>query len=140
MTPVAVLAAYRYQPNLERRHHMLKGPQAVAPVFLENPHRIEALLTCHFLAMVTEAIIEREIRASMKAEGLTGIELYPELRHCGAPSAPRIFEIFSNVQRHRLVDDNQVVKVFEPKLTTVQEKVLDLLHVPHSDYTQETRS
>ena len=140
MTPAAVLAAYRYQPNLERRHHMLKGPQAVAPVFLENTHRIEALLTCHFLAMVTEAIIEREIRASMKAEGLTGIELYPEFRHCGAPSAPRIFEIFSGVQRHRLVDDDQVIKVFEPKLTTVQEKVLDLLHVPHSVYTQETRS
>jgi transposase len=139
MTPAAVLAAYRYQPNLERRHHMLKGPQAVAPVFLENPHRIEALLTCHFLAMVTEAIIEREIRASMKEEGLSGIELYPELRNCPAPSAPRIFEIFSGVQRHRLVDDDQVIKVFEPKLTTVQEKVLDLLHVPHSVYTQATR-
>ena len=25
MTPAAVLAAYRYQPNLEQRHHMLKG-------------------------------------------------------------------------------------------------------------------
>jgi len=140
ITPAAVLAAYRYQPNLERRHHMLKGPQAVAPVFLENPHRIEALLTCHFLAMVTEAIIEREIRASMKAEGLSGIELYPELRQCPSPSAPRIFEIFSGVQRHHLVDNDQVIKVFEPKLTTVQEKVLDLLHVPHSVYTQETRS
>jgi transposase len=140
MTPAAVLAAYRYQPHLERRHHMLKGPQAVAPVFLENPHRIEALLTCHFLAMITEAIIEREIRASMKEEGLTGIELYPELRHCSAPSAPRIFEIFSGMQRHRLMDGDQVIKVFEPKLTTVQEKVLDLLHVPHSVYTQATRT
>jgi len=140
MTPATVLAAYRYQPNLERRHHMLKGPQAVAPVFLENPHRIEALLTCHFLAMVTEAIIEREIRASMKEEGLSGIELYPELRNCPAPSAPRIFEIFRGVQRHRLMEDDQAIKVFEPKLTTVQEKVLDLLHVPHSVYTQATRS
>jgi transposase len=138
MTPAAVLAAYRYQPNLERRHHMLKGPQAVAPVFLENPHRIEALLTCHFLAMVTEAILEREIRASMKTEGLTGIELYPELRNCSAPSAPRIFEIFSGVQRHRLMTGDQVVKVFEPKLTIVQEKVLALLHVPLSVYTQAT--
>jgi transposase len=111
MTPADILAAYRYQPNLERRNHMLKGPQAVAPVFLENPHRIEALLTCHFLAMITEAIIEREIRASMKAEGLTGIELYPELRNCSAPSAPRIFEIFSGMQRHRLMEGDQVVRV-----------------------------
>ena len=48
MTPAEVLSAYRYQPNLERRHHVLKGPQQVAPVWLEDPHRIEALLTCHF--------------------------------------------------------------------------------------------
>ncbi len=36
LTGAQVLAAYRYQPNLERRHHMLKGPQQVAPVFLET--------------------------------------------------------------------------------------------------------
>src|SRR5664279_5132099 len=76
LTPAQVLAAYRYQPNLERRHHMLKGPQQVAPVFLENAHRIEALLLCHFLAMLTEALIEREIRNSMKTQALTGIPLY----------------------------------------------------------------
>jgi transposase len=62
MTPAQVLAAYHYQPNLERRHHMLKGPQDVAPVYLETPHRIEALLLCHFLAMLAGALIEREIR------------------------------------------------------------------------------
>ena len=88
LTPAQILAAYRYQPNLERRHHMLKGPQQVAPVFLNNAHRIQALLLCHFLAMLTEALIEREIRNSMKAAGLTGIPLYPELRNCPSPSAP----------------------------------------------------
>ena len=36
MTPAQVLAAYHYQPNLERRNHMLKGPQEVAPVYLET--------------------------------------------------------------------------------------------------------
>ena len=36
MTPAEVLAAYHYQPNLERRNHMLKGPQEVAPVYLET--------------------------------------------------------------------------------------------------------
>lgn len=70
MSPAEVLAAYRYQPHLERRHHMLKGPQEVAPVYLQTSHRIEALLLCHFLAMPAEALIEREIRASMKNAGL----------------------------------------------------------------------
>src|SRR5664280_1569837 len=39
MTPADVFAAYRYQPNLERRNHLLKGPQEVAPVYLETAHR-----------------------------------------------------------------------------------------------------
>lgn len=35
MSPAEVLAAYKYQPNLERRHGQLKGHQLVAPVLLK---------------------------------------------------------------------------------------------------------
>src|SRR5680860_802387 len=135
MTPAEVLAAYHYQPNLERRNHMLKGPQEVAPVYLETPHRIEALLLCHFLAMLTEALIEREIRTSMSTEGLAGIPLYPELRNCPAPSAPRILEIFNDVKRHHLGSGDQIVQTFQPQLTPLQQQVLALLHIPASIYS-----
>lgn len=135
MTPAEVLAVYRYQPNLERRNHMLKGPQIVAPVYLENPHRIEALLMCHFLAMLTEALIEREIRTQMKVEALAGMPIYPELRNCPAPSAPRILELFSGVQRHHLMSSDTVVQVFAPQLSPIQLKVLDLLHVSAAAYS-----
>jgi transposase len=135
MTPAEVLAAYRYQPNLERRNHMLKGPQEVAPVYLETPHRIEALLLCHFLAMLTEALIEREIRTSMKTQGMAGIPLYPELRNCPAPSAPRILEIFNDVKRHHLNSGDQIVQTFQPQLTPLQQQVLDLLHIPANIYS-----
>jgi hypothetical protein len=135
MTPAQVLAAYQYQPNLERRHHILKGPQEVAPVYLETPHRIEALLLCHFLAMLVEALIEREIRTSMKTEGLAGIPLYPELRNCPAPSAPRILDIFKDVKRHHLISRDQIVQTFQPQLTPLQQQVLELLNIPASIYT-----
>jgi transposase len=134
-TPAQVLAAYRYQPNLERRHHLLKGPQQVAPVFLENAHRIEALLLCHFLALLTQALIEREIRTSMRNEQIAGLPLYPEFRNCPAPSATRVLDIFSHLDRHHLIDGNQVIQTFEPELTPLQHKVLDLLHVPATVYT-----
>ena len=135
MTPAEVLAAYRYQPNLERRNHLLKGPQEVAPVYLKNAHRIEALLLCHFLAMLLEALLEREIRTAMGTQGLTGIPLYPELRDCPAPSAPRILEIFNDVQRHQLVNEHdEIVQTFQPELTPRQQQVLDLLQLPTSVY------
>lgn len=134
MTPTKVLAAYRYQPNLERRHHVLKGPQEVAPVYLETPHRIEALLTCHFFAQLTEALIEREIRGAMREQGLKGIALYPELRNCSAPSAERVLEIFDDVTRHRLMSGDEVAQVFDPELSPLQLQVLELLHVPAEVY------
>jgi hypothetical protein len=136
MTDADALAAYHYQPNLERRNHLLKGAQEVAPVHLETPHRIEALLLCHFLAMLAEALIEREIRTSMADRGLTGIPLYPELRTCPSPSAPRILEIFHDVQRHQLINNaGDIVQTFEPQLTDLQRQVLDLLHIPTNAYT-----
>ncbi len=134
LTGAEILAAYRYQPNLERRNHILKGPQQVAPVWLNTAHRIEALLLCHFLAMLTEALIERQIRAAMAATGLTGIPLYPELRNCPAPASPRILEIFAGIQRHRLLSDDNVVQVFEPDLSPLQRQVLELLDVPATIY------
>lgn len=135
MTGAEVLAAYRYQPNLERRNHMLKGPQAVAPVFLQAPHRIEALLLCQFLALLTQALIERQIRTAMATAELRNIPLYPELRACPAPSAPRVIEIFNGIARHHLVHENRVVQTFEPTLTPLQHQVLDLLGVPAHTYT-----
>ena len=135
IAPAEVLAAYRYQPNLERRNHMLKGPQEVAPVYLQTPHRIEALLLCQFLALLTEALIEREIRAAMKTAELNSIPLYPELRSCPAPSAPRVLEIFNGIARHHLIDHGHVVQVFEPTLTPLQHQVLELLGIPADAYT-----
>jgi transposase len=138
MTPAEVLAAYRYQPNLERRNHMLKGPQQLAPVYLQTPHRIEALLLCQFLALLTEALIEREIRTAMKTAELNSIPLYPELRSCPAPSAPRILEIFNSVARHHLISNDHIVQIFEPTLTPLQHQILDLLNIPADTYTGTT--
>jgi transposase len=133
----AVLAAYRYQPNLERRHHLLKSVQDAAPVLLHSPARIEALFSCQFLALLLAALIEREVRNSMARVALDSIELYPELRSCRAPSTERILEIFATLTRHQLHDNDRLIQTFQPELTTQQRQVLDLLGLPQSAYTQQ---
>jgi transposase len=135
-TPAAeLLAAYKYQPNLERRHAQLKGTQLVAPVFLHDAARIEGLLCCHFIALLVQALIEREIRAAMADRGLGELSLYPEDRACPAPSARRILAIFSGLARHHLLDaQGRHVQTFPPELTKLQLLVLDLLGVPEQTY------
>jgi len=135
MTPAEVLAAYRHQPHLERRHHMLKGAQEVAPVYLRAPQCIEALLLCHFLAMLAEALIERE-----------GPHLHEGRRPSRHPALPRAARLSlpqraahprglpRRAARHQLISEGEVVQSFEPRLTALQRQVLDLLHVPASVY------
>ncbi len=134
LSPADVLAAYRYQPHLERRHHCLKGPQAVAPVRLHHPARIEALLCCHFLALLTHALIERQIRAAIAAQAHPTLALYPEDRDCPAPSAARVLEIFANLTRHHLHRHGQLNQVFDPELDTRQRAVLRLLGISPNTY------
>jgi transposase len=133
-----VLGAYRYQPNLERRHHLLKSVQDAAPVLLHNPARIEALFCCQFLALLISALIEREVRTGMSHVALDNIALYPEFRDCKSPSTERILEIFATVARHQLHRDGTLVQTFQPELTSQQLQVLELLGLSPSAYTQQT--
>ncbi len=61
LTDAELLTAYRYQPNLEKRHHQLKSVLGAAPIELKSPSRIEALACCEFIALLTQCLIEREL-------------------------------------------------------------------------------
>ncbi len=132
-----VLAAYRYQPNLEKRHHELKSVQDAAPVTLKSPFRIEALFSCQFIALLTNCLIERELRQAMAHEGIRELALYHEQRACTAPTAARLFDHFANITRHHLTRDSQHIQTFDPKLTALQLQLLKLLGIPASAYTSD---
>jgi transposase len=135
LTDTEVLAAYRYQPNLEKRHHELKSVQDAAPVTLKSPFRIEALFACQFIALLTNCLIERELRHAMTHESIPELALYHEARACAAPTAARVYDAFADVQRHQLTRDGRHVQTFDPQLTALQLQLLKLLDVPASDYT-----
>jgi transposase len=122
------LLAYKRQPALEKRHEQMKTVFEVMPVNLKSPTRIEALLFVYFLALLVESLIEREIRRSMKADGIVSLPLYHEGRLCKAPTANRVFELFQDVRRHRLVSPKAVIhKTFYDTLSELQRTVLHLL-------------
>lgn len=134
LSETEVLVAYRYQPNLERRHHLLKSVQDADPIWLRDPARIEAIFCCQFLALLVGALIERQIRTAMRQAATTDIPLYPELRACEAPSAERIFAVFADMTCHELHHDGELVQTFEAEFTPLQQQILDLLGVPASTY------
>lgn len=127
LTLAEVLAKYKYQPYIEKRHQQLKTVQHVAPVCLKNEARIEALLFLHFLALLIHALLERLLRQGMAAHGIQRLPLYPEARLCAAPTADRILALFADVQHHHLYENEVHRATFRPDLTDLQRQVLALL-------------
>ncbi len=138
LSDAELLTAYRYQPNLEKRHHQLKTVLGAAPVELKSPSRIEGLACCEFIALLTQCLIERELRAAMTRANVPELALYHEGRASRAPTAARVFDLYSDTTRNHLTSAGQTIQVFEPDLTPLQRHVLDLLAIPTSAYLTPT--
>ena len=130
MSALELLLAYKQQPLIETRFGQLKTDFVVAPVFLKEVSRVQALLCVYFFALLVEALLERELRRAMEGAGVEGLPLYPEGRACRRPTARRVIDLFEDVQRHELKAKGQPVVVFTTELTRLQRQVLRLLGMP----------
>jgi hypothetical protein len=130
MSALELLLAYKQQPRIETRFAQLKTDFVVAPVFLKEVSRVQALLCVYFFALLVESLLERELRRAMGREGVEGLPLYPEGRPCRRPTARRVIDLFEDVQRHELTEGRRAAVVFTTNLTRLQRKILRLLGMP----------
>jgi transposase len=137
LSPAEVLIAHKGQPSIEKRFEQIKTVHEIAPVFLKNDGRIEALFTLYFLALLVQALIERELRQAMQREGIPDLPIYPEQRQCRRPTTEQILRLFSLAERHTLLARGRTVQVFHPDLSELQCQVLTLLGVPTQAYCAE---
>jgi transposase len=129
LSSAEVLQAHKGQPMIEKRFEQVKTVHEIAPIFLKNEGRIEALFTLYFLALLVQALIERELRLAMQRENITELPLYPEQRDCERPTTEQILRLFSLAERHKLSQGEHTVQVFQVQFTELQHKVLTLLGV-----------
>jgi transposase len=122
-----LLLAYKQQPRIEKRFAQLKTDFVVAPVYLKEVSRIQALLCVYFLALLVESLLERELRRAMESQGIENLSLYPEGRACRRPTARKVIDLFEDVQRHELSAGRRPAVVFTTKLSRPQRKILRLL-------------
>ena len=137
LTPAQILIAHKGQPCIEKRFEQLKTVHEIAPVFLKNEARIEALFTLYFLALLTQALIERELRTTMHRQKIESLPLYPEQRACKRPTTEQILRAFALAERHTLWDGERIVQIFTPELTDLQQQILTLIGVPCQVYSEK---
>jgi transposase len=127
MSAKDLLLAYKEQPMIEKRFGQLKTDFVVAPVYLKEVSRIQALLCVYFLALLVESLLERELRRAMEREGIASVPLYPEGRACRRPTARKVIDLFEDVQRHELSAGRRPAVVFTTRLSRLQRRILRLL-------------
>ena len=133
LSELEMLLAYKGQPVLEKRFSHLKTDFEVAPVYLKEVSRIQALLCVYFLALLTESLLERELRLAMDREAIESLPLYPEGRKCRRPTARRVIDLFEDMQRHSLrVGRRQPAVAFTTELSRLQRRLLRLLGMTHT--------
>jgi transposase len=123
----ALLLAYKGQPMIEKRFEQLKTEFEVAPVYLKEVSRIQALLCLYFFVLLVQALLERELRRAMARHQIESLPLYPEGRACRRPTTPQLIELFENVQRHCLVVGKKPPIVMTTKLSKLQRRIVRLL-------------
>ena len=106
----------------------------MAPVFLKDVARIEAFLCVYYFALLTEALLERELRKGMQRLGLAELPLYPEGRDCRRPTARRLFDVFEPIQRHVLTRPGAEPIAMTTELSPLQRKLLRVLGLPAAIY------
>ncbi len=120
-----VLLHYKGQEAVERRYSAFKGPLAVAAIYLKNNRRITAMITVICLALLIFSLIERQVRAALRAQGRTTVAgLY-----AGRPAIPTTRLILQALAGMRLIPAIGGNPPTIPLPTPLQHELLDLLDV-----------
>jgi transposase len=134
ITAKAALEAYKYQPRLEKRFCQLKSIHHVVPTLFKRVERIEAIMLVFFLALILQAVIEREVRRQMKVCDIDALSIYSEHRLAYHPTTAKIFERFQDISNYKIVKGGQVIKVYRDEITDLHKEILGLLGMTEKDY------
>jgi transposase len=130
-----MLEAYKQQPSLEKRFQQLKSILNVRPVMLHNPARMQAFLVLYYIALMAQALIERDTRLRMADKGIESLPLYPEDRPSSEPTSLQVFELFADLRRGCFVDKaGNIYKRGYDKLDEIQRAVLGLYGISPTKY------
>jgi transposase len=134
LTAKEVLKAYKYQPRLEKRFSQFKKIHNAAPLLFKKIERIEANMLGFFIALVIQALIEREVRNKMKEQKIEQIRVYPEQREASHPTTAKILDRFENICTYKIKENSKVVETFKDSLNEDQKLILSLLNIGEDEF------
>jgi len=124
-----VLKMYKRQSYLEKRMYTKKSILEVAPVFLKNKKRIEAVMFLYFVSLMIVSLIERNIRKNMEKETLQKLPILPQGMNTKNPTWNNLRYYFRNIHLALILKDNIPMQASVQGLSDLHKKVCELVSV-----------
>jgi len=129
-----VLRMYKKQPFLEKRFYTKKSVLEVAPMFLKNNERIEAMLFLYFIALMLVSLIERNIRRQMAKEEIESLPILPARMKTKTPTWNNIRFFFRSIHLALITKGENILQFTVKGVTELHYLLLKLLKVPFNVY------
>lgn len=133
ITPKEALLAYKYQPRLEKRFTQFKSIHKAAPLLFKKIERVEGIMFLFFIALMVQALIEREVRLKMKDNKISALPIYPEQRIAYHPTTAKIFDRFAGISVYYLKQGRNI-KRYQDELSELQKEIITILGMSEKDY------
>ena len=128
------LQAYKYQPRLEKRFSQYKDVLLAAPLLFKKIERVEAITYLYFLALILQAVIERNVRQRMKEKEIAALPIYPEQRLAHHPTTAKIVAFFKDISAYTIIRKGRPKDAYRDDMTPLHKRVLSLLGIKQKDY------
>jgi transposase len=132
--PKAVLQAYKFQTRLEKRFSQFKDVHRAAPLLFKKIRRVEANMFVFFIALLIQALLERELRKKLSERRLPPLKLYPEDRDAPHPTTSQLFKTFERLSNYVITQAGIPCETYHDQLTETHRQVLVLLNIPEEEF------
>ena len=132
--PKAVLQAYKFQARLEKRFSQFKSVHRAAPLLFKKIERVEANMFVFFIALLIQALLERELRKKLSERRAPPLKLYPEDRDAPHPTTSQLFKTFDRLSTYAITEEGQLREQYHDELTETHRAVLSLLDITEQEF------
>jgi len=129
-----VLQAYKFQPRLEKRFCQFKSIHGAAPLLFKKIHRVEANMFVFFVALMLQALLERELRQRLAQRRAAPLKLYPEDRDAPHPTTSQLLKTFEGLSTYAIVQEGQPAEEYRDELGETHRAVLDLMDMSEEQF------
>ena len=134
LLPKGVLQAYKFQPRLEKRFCQFKSIHRAAPLLFKKIERVEANMFVFFIALLIQALLERELRQRLTQREAPPLKLYPEDRDAPHPTTSQLLKTFDRLSSYTITEEGRLCEQYHDDLNQTHRAVLSLLDITEQKF------